>query len=394
MSWRDRLITIDGESYYAGKFRNALFLLRTDALEFGRNNEVHEYPLAALPWVEDSGPAKNQFQLSVFVTGENFDIERDKLIAAINEPGSGALQLPFYGAMQVSIIKPRVTHRTKKGGRAEFSFTCVVGSDFPQPTITEITEEETKNAADETLVQAVEDFSSSFDVLGQAADAVQAVTDEIAATMAAVDDAIGNVTGPIADLIRSPAEMAGAIVGGVNRIRITIGEPGRALNIYKSLFNAGSNGSYSTATASQKKTVGNIQALQHLVQRAAMAEAANVTASMQYLTSDDALRDAGDIATAIEAHASSESVVDGSPISDEVYAALTTLQATVMIDLRERGAQLPKLTAYTPSATLPALVVAHQLYGDATRADELVTRNKISHPGFVLGGEALEVLDV
>jgi prophage DNA circulation protein len=43
------------------------------------------------------------------------------------------------------------------------------------------------------------------------------------------------------------------------------------------------------------------------------------------------------------------------------------------------------------SATLPALVVAHRVYGDATRADEIVSRNRVRHPGFVPGGIALEV---
>jgi prophage DNA circulation protein len=40
-------------------------------------------------------------------------------------------------------------------------------------------------------------------------------------------------------------------------------------------------------------------------------------------------------------------------------------------------------------------VVAHQLYGDATKADEIIARNRnVRHPGFVRGGQALEVLSV
>jgi len=36
--------------------------------------------------------------------------------------------------------------------------------------------------------------------------------------------------------------------------------------------------------------------------------------------------------------------------------------------------------------------VAHRLYGDALAADGIVARNRIRHPGFVTGGQALEVL--
>ena len=46
----------------------------------------------------------------------------------------------------------------------------------------------------------------------------------------------------------------------------------------------------------------------------------------------------------------------------------------------------------TPEATQPALVLAYGLYEDAGREAEIVTRNKVRHPGFVPGGQALEVL--
>jgi len=394
MSWRDRLTTIDGESVYAGKFRNALFLVRSDDLEFGRKSELHEYPLRDLPYVEDSGRKTRQFRLTVFVAGDNYDIDRNKLIEAIEQPGAGTLQHPFYGTMQVSIVDARIGQNTRKAGLAEFTLTCVVGGELAFPTSAVDTPRKVREQAEKTLADSIADFSANFDVIGQAADAVQSVIDEVDATLGAVDDAIGNVTGPVSDLIRSPAEMASAIVGSINQIRITLGEPGRALNIYKDLFSAGSTTAEPTTTTSQKKTARNKQALQHLVQRAAMTEAAITTAGRSYATTDDALADADAIATAIDAHTAAEDVVSGQPIDDSVYTSLIDLRAAVVRDLRERGAQLPKLTSHMPAATLPALVIAYQLYGDASRADEIVTRNRIRHPGFVRGGEPLEVLNV
>ena len=32
---------------------------------------------------------------------------------------------------------------------------------------------------------------------------------------------------------------------------------------------------------------------------------------------------------------------------------------------------------------MPALVLAYDLYEDAARADEIATRNRINHPGFL-----------
>ena len=41
---------------------------------------------------------------------------------------------------------------------------------------------------------------------------------------------------------------------------------------------------------------------------------------------------------------------------------------------------------------MPALVAAYNLYGTATRADEIVSRNHVRHPGRVPGQTQLEVL--
>ena len=41
------------------------------------------------------------------------------------------------------------------------------------------------------------------------------------------------------------------------------------------------------------------------------------------------------------------------------------------------------LRPYQPRLAVPSLVLAHRLYGDALRGSEIVTRNKLRHPGFV-----------
>jgi prophage DNA circulation protein len=77
---------------------------------------------------------------------------------------------------------------------------------------------------------------------------------------------------------------------------------------------------------------------------------------------------------------------------DAVYGALADLRGAVVRDIAARGADLARVVRYTPPETLPALVLAHRLYGDAARDGELVARNGIAHPGFVPGGLELEVL--
>lgn len=67
----------------------------------------------------------------------------------------------------------------------------------------------------------------------------------------------------------------------------------------------------------------------------------------------------------------------------ELAAALEELRAAVARDVSERAELLRERSTFTPRAVLPALVLAHRIYQDASRADELVARNGVRHPAFV-----------
>ncbi len=68
---------------------------------------------------------------------------------------------------------------------------------------------------------------------------------------------------------------------------------------------------------------------------------------------------------------------------DDVVLALGDLRTAVHQDLSARALQAARLITFTPPATLPALALAYDLYDDTERADEILTRNRVRHPGFV-----------
>lgn len=68
---------------------------------------------------------------------------------------------------------------------------------------------------------------------------------------------------------------------------------------------------------------------------------------------------------------------------DEVFRAFHALRAAVVQDLTARGASLARVVAVERRRSLPAAVLAHQLYRDATRAEELVERVDPPHPLFL-----------
>jgi hypothetical protein len=64
------------------------------------------------------------------------------------------------------------------------------------------------------------------------------------------------------------------------------------------------------------------------------------------------------------------------------FRALVGLHAAISNHLVTTALPLPQMLNYIFFEPLPTLVVAHRLYGDAGRADEVRKENKIVHPAF------------
>ncbi|MNJ19309.1 hypothetical protein D3C77_136300 [compost metagenome] len=72
--------------------------------------------------------------------------------------------------------------------------------------------------------------------------------------------------------------------------------------------------------------------------------------------------------------------------SHDHFEVLEAVRKHVTGHLTEVARSGVRLTEVTTQESLPALVLAYQCFGDATRAGEIVTRNKAIHPGFLPPG--------
>jgi len=386
VSWRIRFNA-------KGSFRGVPFVCPSDEMTGGNRAQQHEYPLRDIGWVEILGKKTKSYNLDLFVAGDNYDKTRDKLIEALDKPEPGILAHPRFGRLNVVVIDFRKTESTREGGMCRFSVTFVDAGAATFPRAGDDTAAVVDAAANQSLADAINSFAEAFSVLGQAADYVNGVVDEISRTLQAVENVTDAITSPIADLIRAPADMAATIVGSMHRISTLVNTPLQALNIYQSLFNAGaSSPSIPLTTTNRQRQAANVEQLHLLVRRVAIAEAAMLASATGFASSNDALHWRDAIGQAIDDQLDYVDQINGLPIDDAVYLSLTALRAAVTADLSDRVAQLPRVITHTPLQSQPTLVIAHQLYGDASRDDEIVNRNNIRHPLFVAGGESLEVL--
>jgi prophage DNA circulation protein len=67
----------------------------------------------------------------------------------------------------------------------------------------------------------------------------------------------------------------------------------------------------------------------------------------------------------------------------DTYRALVGLRAAMVRDLTDRARPLPQLVSYSLANNPSSLVLAQRLYGDASRADELVQENEVVNPLFM-----------
>ena len=113
--------------------------------------------------------------------------------------------------------------------------------------------------------------------------------------------------------------------------------------------------------------------------RAAVVALARASVSYQPASYDDAVRVRQLVCDALDA----EITIAGDQGEDKSYNALRALRRAVVEDFEARGANLAPIKDFSIAAPLPALVVANRLYGDAARADELVTQANPVHPLFM-----------
>lgn len=413
MSWHDRL---DPER--RGSFRGVEFHVDRYDTQGGRRWLIHEYPRRDRPYSEDMGRRAREWRLEFFVAGDDYDLQRDELIEALDAPGAATLVHPYLGTFSVVATDPRWSESTREGGVCTFQVTFVESGEEHFPTRRVDTQRQVMQAADTFEDAMAQDFADQWSVEGLLGWSLVAVERDLAAIVRGIEDVVGGIADQVADAIRMPGDIVSTVLGGYNRLRSAVMRPVRALDLYSGssvlgsgasgggrvllspgtpvraarlLRDTGTSGDSVTPpiadTPERRQRARNTVAANQLNGRAAAVEASRLVAETDWVSRGDAEAAGQDTLALIDAQMGGDE-----PISDAVYGALVTLRAAVAEDLRARATALPGMTAYTPQRTLPALVVAHRLYGDARRADEIAVRNGVPHPGALRGGIALEVL--
>ncbi|WCT72050.1 DNA circularization N-terminal domain-containing protein [Sphingomonas naphthae] len=421
MSWRDQL--------QPGSFRGAAFAVRAAENSGGRRGPDHSYPQRDTGWAEDIGRAAARFTIDAIVIGADYMAARDALIAACEAKGPGTLVHPWRGTLQAQCRTYTVAESTEEGGMATFTIELVEAGEIVAAEVRQATADAAVEVADDVKLSAIERFAAGFSVARLPAFVEAAAADAIG-VFTAVTTAAGVLQGGTGNalrtfliglnvlpggLLRSPLLLAQAIDGALFALGQLGSSPASRVTALRRVMSDGvafppvvaatigaPSGPYIVATATSPAPIGftparrqeweNQVALTRLITTIAAAEAVRSCSQIVFASYNEAAA----LRSALQDDLDALAVAAADAGDDAAADDLDRLRLIMVRDITARGGSLARIYTVSPSRTLPALALAHQLDGTLddllSRSADLVARNGIRHPGFVMGGQPVEVL--
>ncbi len=368
----------------AGRFRKAGFFVESHSADVaGRRIALHEYPGRDQPWPEDMGRKTRGFTIEAYVIGTDYMAARDALIAACNEAGPGQLVHPYLGTRSVICEDCQVSETTQDGGMARFSLSFVEAGENIHPRAVPEPGAAVTRAADQAIEVTVESFGKHFSINK----APQFVIDDARAWVEKISRSFNIPDLPsldIPDLLSEPRRLARWLI---NQISDPLRLPA---NPFWGTRRGGTPkmGNQSNTTPSRRRLIANHQALNSLVKRSEIIGQARSAITRNYQHRGEALAMRNHISKRIE----SEMYAASRGQDDPAFETFRTLNTVLVADLNARAPSLSQTTTLTPKQAEPALVTSYRIYADAGRADEIISRNRIIHPGFIPADRPLEIL--
>lgn len=397
-------------------FRGVEFWISRTQFEAGSRLIVHRFPGKEFAFVQNLGLDNDSFEIQGFVAGDFYHIQRDALTTAIKEEGPGELVHPFFRTGLFTITsKIRWTETKDELGFAAFAFDVI---EAPSPdafertsarAIAELRAELAEIAAIESMADTWEAPLSdtfSLSLLTDVTTSIGQVNQRINSALGLVDTAAAEIAafgGQMSTLVASPvraantvgAAMATAFQSASSILESTLatGEFFRTGEVLDIILNTGLGlvntfGDFLNpvlrGSADADRRADNQEVLVQLTRVSALSRVARTILG---ITPESRTQ-------AVESRDALVAAIDDLQLTanDEGFNELADLKAALVDYFDEIAGTVPEVATHTPRRTIPAILVAHLLYGDPTRDTEIVFRNDVAEPNFLPAETPLEIL--
>lgn len=409
-------------------WRGVSFYVKSHEIQVGRRVTLHAVPFEDTGVrANDVGRAPREFSFTAVFIGRNYRIERDKLLDALEMAGPGLLVHPEFGSLQCYADKRSSMRETTSAiGKAELSFTLIEAADDPEAKRTKaaafgaVKEQKLKGfaVAERVFVKrigypALSDFldASRIGVLEKTISDLRGVNGAIGTALsvpsgyaAQIDALSANLTSLVSTprrVFTSITAIMDEIAQGFARVTGIAGWQGNYTQMGSYFTTTRSLGAFAvaaraaallgavaeewsppTTTPERVKQTDETNAIQTTMRTAMLLSLAAVVPDMPLDSTEDARAIRTDLIDSMLA------VADADDTDVDLSNALRDAAAGLSAHLRDLEALF---TTYEPGHPLPAEVIAHLLYGDPERADEIIARNRPADPGAMQGRHVIEV---
>lgn len=408
-------------------FRGVSFGVLGVQKEFGRRVITHVFPLRDQPFHEDMGRHPRAFAIDAFVIGADVVARARRLEAALEQKGPGLLVHPYYGALTVVALKSVTTFAAFEGrvARVQIAFEEAGTAGMPAGILNTVAA--LLSAVGITVSSVLEVAASGLSLVRQLSHVRDVMAGDFRAAGSAIRSivAAGGLAGGAAWLGPVIAPSGGlplTIPAALDRLAATTADglgDGRPIaeltsRTIRALANIPTTvKSFSTERDEHVRVVeallsitgavaelparraelANRAALAFLVDATAAAAAVEAASTVVWDSREQLDLYAARLATKIDDAADRAGAFGW----DQPWRDLSDLGAVWAQHVAQVSPPLPRVRKVVLPAPLPSSLLAYQLDGDDLgtvfgRGGSIARRNAARHPGFLPGGEELEVV--
>jgi len=402
-SWRDEL--------KPGSFRGVTFETLSVAKTSAQRYAGHKFIGTNAQYAEPEGREPLVFVIEAFVIGDNYQYDKQTLEAALDEVGPGIFVDPFrnrprpYGDtndLLTMVQSYTVTEGVTEGlGWAKFSITLeeTLYSPYAEKSIQELHDLESSRERSDL----VDRFNTSSDLardgveVTYGADMAQLTTyaKSAAATVAKVSGKIDEIStavfGPVAELTRGLGDVADALLDIRDDAAALIRTPqdmaARFVSVFDQIVSITDMDKLLSAAGvtipQSKSTPADIEAdtasvtTARMVDQLALLRFGSLLIETTWAAFDDVIAYRDKYFQLLTQHMEQ---MTGSEI-----AQWQDIRSSHALAMDAIAAPLPNLVYVEFNSPISSFEIAQMYYGDRRRADEIVSRNNVVHPGFITG---------
>lgn len=399
-----------------------------------RRQVLHEYPQRDIPYLEDLGKGATLYKVTAFLVGDNCVAQAKRLEKALLTVGAGTFVHPWDGALTVSVYQAsNISYSNSELRYCSLDITFVEAGELGYPNKLADGPTLARQLADKLGLSAVSDFVESFKQTAAYKLVQAAINGTLLETLGIISDAeiaqilgfVDEVTtfaeqaiGLLTDEPRGFAEKLSSVLGLARFASVETRWSG-IVNQISQLTTSEELNHRTNQFAQIPAVVSNIEAeslqdsaaVETLTRQLLLANAIGAstligtsldtadTVDIDQSGSGDTSEDSGEdsersdpdtVTTSVDEllevrdHliASIDNELQNPLISDGLFINLLQARSVVFSILTSKAEGLSRLLSIETPQIEPSLVLAYDYYDDASRSDEIETRNRVIHGAF------------